>query len=98
MAHRSPLQKFSVAHADASLGIVSRSVDDRPDAPREYFPVDVVWQTRVIATFTRRRDAWRALKKAGYLKEGYFWRLVPAAKRPPLQLETIDVGDLLGEL
>lgn len=35
-----------------------------------------------IATYSRRRDAYRALRKNGYVQEGIFWRHVPVAARP----------------
>lgn len=83
MQARSKLQKFAIEHPTASLAIVRDSNKWMNDMTGEEEPVQVIWQTRVVASYTRRRDAWRALKSCGYKVEGAFWRIVPAQEREP---------------
>ena len=82
MAARSKLQKFAIDHPHADLAIVRNFQPFMPEAIGEE-SVDIIWQTRVIAHYSRRRDAWRALKASGYVAEGAFWRITPAVQREP---------------
>ncbi len=37
----------------------------------------VLWEGRQVRSYSRRRDAVRALKNAGFIQEGVFWRPMP---------------------
>ncbi|MHB8272761.1 hypothetical protein [Bradyrhizobium sp.] len=99
MGKISALQQFTKEHACADLAIVRCEHIDAYEIvhPEEWAPVAIVWQTRTVAIYTRRRDARRALKDCGYTLEGCFWRIRPAQERP-LSPFSIDIGDLVGDL
>lgn len=87
MGHRSKLQIFAVQHPNADLAIVrdmnALLARQHRDVTGDEEPVQIIWQTRIIACYSRRRDAWRALKASGYTVEGAFWRIRPAQERDP---------------
>lgn len=99
MANRSKLQRFATQHPTADLAIVvtqAETIFGSILQPCES-PVHLIWQTRVVANYSRRRDAWRALKSCGYRQEGSFWRLTPANVRP-VPLIAIEVTDLMVDM
>ena len=99
MANRSKLQRFAIQHPTADLAIVFVQFHDWINTKLMYSEteVNIIWQNRVIATYSRRRDAWRALRSCGYRQEGSFWRLAPASVRPVPPI-AIEVTDLMGDL
>lgn len=99
MANRSKLQRFAIQHPTADLAIVFVQFHDWINTKLMYSEteVNIIWQTRVIASYSRRRDAWRALKACGYHQEGYFWRLNPALSKPAPRI-AIEVSDLMGDM
>lgn len=94
---RSSLQKFSAQYPYADLAVVMAPRMDPACVVKERAPVNIVGHGRVIATFSRRRDAWRALRNCGYVKEGCFWRHKVASERPAA-LVALEVSDLMGDL
>lgn len=94
---RSPLQKFALQHPHAEV-VVARIFTPYFGAPAEYEPVEIRWGHMAICSHSRRRDAYRALRRAGFYQEGLFWRRMPAQERLVETVETIDVGDWIGDL
>jgi len=94
---RSPLQKFAAEHPHAELIIRDMQGIDRP-AVKSDWPVEIMFQSRVVSAHCRRRDAWRALKRCGYHAEGLFWRRTPIRERLVEMVETIDIGDFVEDL
>jgi hypothetical protein len=66
------LRTFLKNHPTASLSISETCVNLTGGGE-----VNIVWITRHVRGYTRRRDAVRALRNAGYTQEGVFWRAVP---------------------
>jgi len=80
----SNLAKFLRANPHADLVVVPH-VPDWPFAgePNIFGKSAVRYSVtqRDIQVYSRRRDAYRALKELGYRQEGIFWRFVPVAER-----------------
>lgn len=77
---RSKLQLFSAQYPLADVFIES-VFDDNPEA---YVNIKSGTTSHVVIGYSRRRDAWRALRRAGYEQEGVFWRIKPKAEQPPV--------------
>lgn len=95
---RSPLQKFALQHPHAEVVVARINTPHIVDAPAEFDPVEIRWGHINICCHSRRRDAHRALRRAGFYQEGLFWRRMPAQERLVEMVETIDVGDWIGDL
>jgi hypothetical protein len=100
VAKISNLQRFAKEHPHANLSIVVCA--DYGDArlmakPPSDMPVDIIWQSRVVQTYSRGRDARRALRSCRYSNEGCFWRLRRAQDRAFPKIAA-DISDLIGDL
>lgn len=83
MKNRSPLQRFILANPWSDLVIMSSPDPFHRTSDTLNGPSNVCHHGRVIAHYTRRRDAERALKKSGCTKEGVFWRHTIVQEREP---------------
>jgi hypothetical protein len=81
MRKRSPLQRFIAANPWSDLVIMAAPDPFKRAGDSLTGPSNIMHHGRVIAHYTRRRDAERAMAACGCVREGIFWRHVPVHER-----------------